>query len=184
MPSILVEDTVDFDTQGNEYIAEYGDIPRRDDGTKYPFALLSPGTAGTVYSDSLTELVEGIIDGYDQAADDDDALWMRVEHLATLAWQAQATSLLNESDREDSPVRFFDEDTITAIFADKLDILDFAEWHAEYPLFLLATSYAPYTPAPRPSGDWIVWLDPYTEQTYLEALAYLGYCEVVILEEA
>lgn len=183
MASILVEDRVATDSYGNDYVAEYADVPEREDGTKYPFALLAPGTPGTVFSDSLTELVEGIIDGYDQAEDDDDALWMRVHHLSTLAWQAQASTLLHEGDRADSPVRFFDEDTITAVFADKLDILEFEEWAVEYPLFLLSTSYAPFTQAPRPKGDWIVWLDPYTERTYLEALAHLGYCEVVVIED-
>ena len=182
MASVLVEDRVGIDPSGNEYVAEYAEVPQREDGSKYPFALIAPTTPGTVFSDSLTELDEGIIDGYDEAEDDDDALWMRVNHLATLAWQAQASTLLHEGNREDSPVRFFDEDTITAVFADKLDILDFDEWAVKYPLFLLTTSYAPYTQAPRPKGDWIVWLDPYTERTYLEALAHLGYCEVVVIE--
>lgn len=153
-------------------------IPVRDDGSLYPFSLSAVGYGGVVFSDNLTELVEGLIDGYSDVTDDGEALWLRVQHLSLLAWQAQVSSLLHEDGVEDSQVPNFDEDVITAIFADKLDILDFDRWDVEYPLFLLATSYAPYTQAPRPEGDFLIWLDPYTEQTYISALGALGIAEV------
>lgn len=158
------------------------EAPLNEGGNPFPFVLNARGHAGAVYSDNLTELVEGLIDGYSDVEDDGEALWLRVQHLSLLAWQAQVASLLYEDGLEDSAVRDFDEDVITAIFADKLDILDFERWDVEYPLFLLSTSYAPYTPAPRPHGDFLVWLDPYSEQTYLSALAVLRIAEVRMME--
>jgi hypothetical protein len=75
------------------------------------------------------------------------------------------------------------EDTLIALSMDKWEMFDeIAEWNHKVPLVLVATGYAPYNSTPRPTGN-VLWLDPFTETTYLETLAEIGLIELMVRED-
>lgn len=64
-------------------------------------------------------------------------------------------------------------DVLTAIFT---------EWtNADVPLVLVATEYAPYGTAVKPAGN-VMWVDPFTETTFLDTLSEIGIVELLVNE--
>jgi len=139
-------------------------------------ALLVATDSTVIYGDSVSELVDHLLDGHSAAALDEQ-LEMRLEALANAAAHAQAAVLA------DHPVEGLDEDTLTVFMHDRLaTVIAFEEYDGEIPLFLLATSYAPFSAVPAPAGKAIVWLDPSTELTFLQSLGATGAVELLVRE--
>jgi hypothetical protein len=71
------------------------------------------------------------------------------------------------------------EDVLT-LFTPRDEKLDeFPEWSYPVPLVLVASGYALYTATARPSGN-VLWIDPYTETTYLDGLVGAGLLELYV----
>ncbi|WP_433673855.1 hypothetical protein [Microbacterium gorillae] len=140
------------------------------------FALLDPASGHIAYADTVSELVDQLIDGHG-GADEDTQLGLRVDALAHHAGQAQAVVLAAAGDASAQ----LDEDALTVILHDRhSEAPVFDSWESDAPLFLMATSFAPYTDVPCPSGDTIVWLDPSTERSFLDALGAVGVAELMV----
>ena len=151
------------------------ELPVQADGKPYPFAMAYRDTV--IFATDRDELVSVLIPGYTKA-DGDEALFARyrscVEVANTLQPRLAADALeAGVFDTQSSP-----EHVLTALFTSRYEkIDDFARWDHEVTLVLVATGYAPYTANARPEGR-ILWLDPYTEATYLASLEEAGVVEL------
>jgi len=162
------------------------EVLTHDDGSAFPIAFVATDGAA-VFADSLGEVVNQIIDGYDALPEatlsSDERLEARIDSLAQFAGSGQAVILAALTESGELSIDDVDEDTLTALFAEKDGVvLEFDEWESDIPLLLLTRSYVPYTDVPSPAGERIVWLDARNERTYLEALELLGVGEVMVSE--
>lgn len=142
----------------------------------WQYALL--GADSTLYTDSLTDVVGAVIDGYsdlgDTDSDHDEALAMRYDHTVRLAQFFQAS--VNSASAE--VIAAMSDDELGDVFASKGSVVVSREWTSQVPLFLVATDYAPFTARPAPTGN-VVLLDPSTEMTFVQALVAFGLVELV-----
>lgn len=138
--------------------------------SELPVAWLQPN-GSAIMADTLTEVVASIVDGYDDAGDE-DALAARHDALVAIATDAQVVLL------DDVDLASLSELELTMVSTDK-DILVTGAWTGPVPLLLIATSYEPYTGSPVPDGE-VVLLDPYTERTFLDSLVKLGLGELMV----
>lgn len=148
-------------------------------GAQTPFALLDTLTSEVTYARTLSELVDALVDGHgDHQPTPEGAaaqLMLRADALASHAARAQATVIADVS------ITGLDEDALTVLMHDRrTEVVHFTGWSSDVPLFLLETSYFPFTPAPRPTGDAIVWLNPHTERTFIDSLSALGLVELYV----
>jgi len=167
--------------------AEDPTIPRNEKGEPYYAAFVRPDGA-TLFADTLTELVGGLINDYplvlgaDTITEDTgEALLMRLEALAGAAASTQA--LIAASVQEDS-ARRFSEYELTALFTNKDEPVTHLEepWDdEEVQLLLLTTNYSPFTQVEKPNGKGITWLDPTNERAFLESLATVLGCKFWVL---
>lgn len=155
-------------------------LPTREDGTQYPFALAFDDRV--ILAETRTELTAEVIEGYADIEDgeegDGEALWARYNaavHFATTLQQVLAANAVEEGTFDPSQES---EDTLTALFTPRSEKIDeISEWRGTVPLVLVASSYAPYTGSTRPAGN-VKWIDPYTETTFLNGLHELGIAEL------
>lgn len=140
------------------------------------YALITVADGDVTKAETVTELVDGLLEGHAEA-DDADRLTMRLDALALAAGRAQAIVLA------DLGVEGLDEDALTILLHEReSQVVEFERWDSTIPLFLMATGYTPFTDTPRPEGDTIVWLDPSTERTFLDGLQALGIAELLVSE--
>ncbi|GAA4035553.1 hypothetical protein GCM10023063_20110 [Arthrobacter methylotrophus] len=160
-------------------------FPVREDGTQYPFALAWENRA--VFAETRTELTAELIDGYAELPEteegDTGALYARYRasvQIANTLQQVLAASAVEEGTFDPSTQS---EDALTAIFTDREQKIDeIAEWtNQDVPLVLVATEYAPYSTATRPAGN-VLWVDPFTETTFLKTLSDIGIVELIVNE--
>lgn len=157
------------------------------DSPVFPFTFVTGGSPAEVFgSDSLTGIVEGLIEGYadlPEPVDGYDAhLDARIGMLAGLANGLQAASI---AALEEDGALNLSEDELTAVMHPKdAEVLQFDEWTSSAPLLLLDSNYAPYTDVIPPEGDAIVWLNPHDERVFLMSLTRLGIGELWVNGEA
>lgn len=150
-------------------------LPVQGNGSPYPFAMAHRNQV--VFATDRAELVSVLIPGY-LKVDGDDALFARYRSCVEIAntLQPRLAADAHEAgvfDTQSSP-----EAVLTALFTNRYEkIDDFSRWDHEVTLVLVATGYAPYTANARPEGR-ILWLDPYTEETYLATLEEAGVIEL------
>ncbi|QOD05712.1 hypothetical protein [Pseudarthrobacter sp. BIM B-2242] len=151
----------------------------------FPFAISFNDS--TVFASTRTELTAQLIEGYAEIpegeAGNEKALLVRYRSAVDIAntTQGLVAGQASESGQFDPATET--EDTLTALFTDKDQKIDeIAEWTHKVPLVLVASGYAPYNSTPRPTGN-VLWLDPYTETTYLESLAEIGLIELLVRED-
>lgn len=151
-------------------------VPRHDDDLAWPYAMATE--AGTLFADTVTELVAELIPGYGEIPETADgataALHARYEAAVSHANLIQGLLAAVGNAEGDFDAATESESTLTALFADREQfVADFTAWEHKVPVVLIATDYAPYTDVPRPSGN-ITWLDPATETSLLQSLRELG----------
>lgn len=158
-------------------------LPLREDGTAYPFALAWDDRA--VLAETRTELTAELIEGYADLPKteegDTEALYARYRaavHIANSLQQVLAAKATEEGTFDPS---LQSEDTLTALFTDRAEKIDeIAEWtNKDVPLVLVATEYAPYATATKPTGN-VLWVNPFTETTFLDSLSTLGFVEFFV----
>ena len=159
-------------------------FPVREDGTPYPFALAWEERA--VLAESRTELTAEIIEGYADLPEteegDTEALYARYRTSVQIANTLQQVLAANATEEGTFDPSTQSEDVLTAIFTDRSEKIDeIAEWTNTVPLVLVATEYAPYSTATKPAGN-VLWVDPFTETTFLDTLSDLGLVELFINE--
>lgn len=146
-------------------------VPVNADGEEYRHILIRADE--TIAGDSVTDLLEAIIDGYDQIdhtpEGDVEALGLRYDaavHVANLAQMAQ-------NEYVGIPEGITDDEYV-ALTADRSSPLamDF-EWTLDPTLVLVATDYAPYTDIPAPEGN-VHFINPHTEESFLLTTSDVG----------
>jgi hypothetical protein len=164
--------TVDTDENGDLPAT----LPTQEDGTPFPFVMEVSDTV--VFSDSRTDLVGLIIDGYDQipktADGDREALLARAAFASRyadglqqlLVSRAIEDGAFNVNDASQPVMEALFNSRATHAFQSKS-----GEWNGPVPLVIAAHLYAPYQDTPQlPRGDVIV-IDGYTETTFLETVS-------------
>lgn len=166
-----------------------GDLPETIpvnpvDGTLFPFVMAFNDSV--ILAETRTELAAELIEGYaeipDTEAGNEEALFARYRSCVDIANTTQGLIAGQAAETGTFDPAVETEDILTALFTDKSEKIDeIAEWSHKVPLVLVATGYAPYNSTPRPAGN-VLWLDPYTETTYLGTLADTGLIELVVQE--
>lgn len=160
-------------------------LPVREDGTAYPFALAWEDKA--VLAESRTELTAELIEGYADLPEteegDTEALYARYRTSVQIANTLQQVLAANATEEGKFDPSLQTEDVLTAIFTDRAEKIDeITEWtNADVPLVLVATEYAPYGTAVKPTGN-VLWVDPFTETTFLDTLSEIGIVELLVNE--
>lgn len=147
------------------------------------FALLTLPDGNQIEGDSRSEIVDQIIPGHGDIPETEDgiatALALRENYLSHVAQRAQATVMAALTDTAPDAISTLSEDALTAIYHDRsTDTIELGVWDSDIPLFLMASSYVPYTQVPRPAGTAVVFLDPLNEATFLDSLQVAGFAEL------
>lgn len=136
-------------------------------------------------SGSLTDLVGKLVPGYTSmpagSEGDDAALLARWEHAVAVANLVQQVVLGASVKIGEFDVNIATEDTLTVLFADRINPVGAGEWTEKVPLVLIASSYAPFTDREPPTGN-VRWINPHNERTFLESLAAVGVIEFEAVE--
>lgn len=164
-------------------IAEDGSLPetlpRQADGSSFPFALELGATL--VFSDSRTDLVGLIIDGYDtieETADGDlEALIARSSFASRYADSLQQMLVAQAVDDGRLSLNEASQTVLEALFNSRATHTyqsKSGEWNGPVPLVVSAHLYMPYQDSPPvPKGDVLV-IDGFTETTFLDSLSAAG----------
>ncbi|MBT2504290.1 hypothetical protein [Curtobacterium sp. ISL-83] len=145
-------------------------------------AATNPSTGVTILGTSNTDVVAAIIDGYD-ATDTQEAFLQRLDFaVKTAAFQQGILAVISQEEGT-LDIATAGEDTLTAFFADRSEPAKVTEWTSPVPLVHVATHYERYGELPRPTGENVHLLDPYTEVTLLLSLQEMGALEVSFRDE-
>lgn len=160
-------------------------LPVLEDGSRFPFSMATETAA--VFAETRTELIGHLIDGYadlpESTEGDDTAMWIRYKAAVDLAGIHQQVVAAEAANAGSFDPSVEDEDTLTTIFTPRSEKIDeIASWDRSFPLVLVASGYAPYTTTVRPTGN-VLWVDPYTEKTFLDTVEGLGLIEVFVQED-
>jgi hypothetical protein len=155
--------------------------PVNEYGEPYAYALLHDGGSAVTYADTFTELVEQLIDGYDQIAWDNtaDADMARGLYLQAVRTRAQAR-ILGSAAR--GTYTYDEQAAMTEVIPAPGPV-----WTCPVPIVLVDAFYEPFTRRPRPEseprdgstpGTNIIWLSWADEKSFIESLHNVG--EVVL----
>jgi len=164
-----------------------------DDTTTTPtpdeeFVLLFPSPGQAIYAPDRTGLVEALIPGYGDldanVEGDDEALYLRYNAAKNIAAQVRETifgSMVSEGKVSYGDYTEDELNTILPHGAFEPGPPFTGEWTDRVPLVLLRTDYAPFSAYEAPSGN-VLYIDPYTETTFLDSLDALGLFKVIVRE--
>lgn len=159
------------------------EVPRRSDGTLYRFELIFDAGRYRAYADTLTELCEQLIAGYDGLEGDVAQAAARIAYAVRAQVHLQAAMVA--------------EAGLASCTGEERELLlgprhvppAPSRWEAEVPLVLVDTYYQPLGEIPRPHshprsggvpGSNLVWLCPADEASLVGSLAAAG---VVVVSE-
>lgn len=126
-----------------------------------------------IYGNSRSEIVDQLLPEHANIREgvegDEERFLLRLESLQQLA------SLYQAVEATDLTLEELNEDALTILLHDRsCEVVEFTEWDSDIPLYLLSTTYAPFTERVAPTGESIVWLNAHTETTFLESLERAG----------
>ena len=81
-------------------------------------------------------------------------------------------------------VEAMDEELRRSISGNRYPQPDITEWSHTVPLVLSQHDYAPYGPKPKPTGENIWWINPFTERSLIQSLDRIGDIQVFYRKEA
>lgn len=149
-------------------------LPVRDDGTDYAFAMVHENRV--ILADSRAELT-GYLTGIRPDDNEGDALFTRYLACVNFANMLQPRLAAAADEAGVFSAQTAAESVLSALFTDRYEKVDnFTKWTQDVPLVLVASGYAPYTGNARPAGN-IIWLDPFTDETFLDSLSAAGVIE-------
>lgn len=154
------------------------DIALDRDGAEPWYAALEYEHGTIVLADTLTELVQTLIDDYDPDTTSIRgayaALDARYDFAVQVAGTRQALQafVMNQEGLFDHEAE--SEEVLTTLFSEKdLFVPEIEEWAHQVPLVLIVTDYFPHSDRNLPIGN-IQWIDPTDELTLLKSLDVLG----------
>ena len=165
---------------------QLAEVPVHEDGTAYPFALSNPES--TTFADTRTEIIAELLEGYGAIPEGEDgdgiALIARHEAALVLASRLQEMLAADAVNNGTWNAAEASEDVLTAIFTPRSEgvAFDGQVWNETVPLVLVATSFAPLTDRERITGN-VLWIDPYTETTFLQTLGEANLIDLRIQDE-
>lgn len=132
----------------------------------------------TVRADRNDELLAAVIGfEYLEESDPEVLFLMRLEQAIVIATAVQESIVANAVQRRDLD-ETTDEDTWTALLAERETVHPGVRWEHQVPLVLVSSLFAPYTERDQPIGN-IAWIDPTDDVTTLESLQGLGVIELL-----
>ena len=156
-----------------------------DTGEAFIYCVVLPNGVDMLFADGIADFVDGLIPGY-LSKDIDEAAEARIllaGHAAS--WlQAQAIATLTEEELNN-----LDEADLIALLAPRLgpDAAVADWWTVDIPLYVVETSYEPYTDVPRPASskdgrkdlDPIQWIRPAGEEDLVVSLHEAGFIRLM-----
>lgn len=146
----------------------------KTDGASFAFAAVTEQQ--TVWGDSRSDLVDGLIDGHADSGDD-DRLRLRYDVLDAARVLRQAAYAAKAAENGWDPATE-GEEVLTQIFS-KTPPFVTGSWDHPVMLVRLRTDYVPFTEVLLPVGN-IEFLDPANETTFLASLEKLGAIQVLV----
>lgn len=144
-------------------------------------AVTNLTTGDTVLAESVTEVVQELVENYDPS-DPEKAFLQRLDWVERATGLQQGLLAVAAANEGTLDIDTIGEDALTALFADRSEPAEVLVWDFEVPLLHVASHYDPYTERPRPVGANVHLIDPYTELTLLLSLASAGSLEVSFRE--
>lgn len=131
----------------------------------------------TVRADRYDELLAAVIGPeYLEESDSEVLFLMRLEQAIVIATAVQESIVAAAVQRHDLD-ETTDEDTWTALLAERETVDPGVRWEHKVPLVLVTILFVPYTERDQPIGN-IAWIDPTDDVTMLESLQSLGVIEL------
>ncbi|WIB65624.1 hypothetical protein [Curtobacterium sp. MCBD17_040] len=153
-----------------------------DDDVSWYVAVTNPTDGTTVLADSATAAVAALIDGY-SGEDPEEAFLQRFDYAVRTTALQQGLVAVAAQEEGTFDVATAGEDVLTALFSDRGEVAEVSEWTLPLPFIHVASHYEPYTETPRPSGENVFLIDPYTEVTLLVSLSAAGTLDVSFRDE-
>jgi len=156
-------------------------VPRRADGGLYRYEMVFEGFAARAYADSVTELCEHLIPGYDELNEDVAQVAARIQHAVRVQVHLQAEILIRHGVGGCTPAE------AALLLGSRHEPPVVELWQPGVPLVLVDVYYEPLGPLPRPKGvprgggpegSNLIWLRPGDEAGLVDSLAEAG-CIVV-----
>lgn len=158
----------------------------QDNGEPWPLVLLLDEKS-TMYTDSYTDILGVLVDGYEEIPDDEEgdtqALLMRVEHAVVVASTIQAMMLHDAVAEGVVDIGEADEDFLSTLLTDRTQPIRIDSWDHDVSLVLLTIDYAPFNVLHAPPSGNIVWLDPSDEADYVRSLNSAGAITLLVQQD-
>jgi hypothetical protein len=155
------------------------EVPRREDGTLYPYEMIYDGEGRRAYADTPWELLTTLIPGYGELASPVDQAQARI------ALCTRAQTLLQAALNAELGLDGCDADQKAVLLASRHEPPRVQRWTAPVPLVLVTAFYQPVGPLPAPStagAGQLVWLDPGDDMTLLITLHQAGIVTVAVAD--
>ena len=146
------------------------DPPKKDNGSNYLFEMIYDGGSWRGYSDTPTELMEGLIPEYPELISPKEKAAARIRLALRLQVQLQAVLAASEDFAQCSA------EQQQAILAPRDTPPVVSRWDAPVPLVLVTTFYKPAGRLPRTEGPdgSLIWIEPDDEWSLLVSLHKAG----------
>lgn len=157
-------------------------VPNSPHGRRFRYLTYLPGGDDLVFSDTLEETLPFLISGYDSMTDETDKAASRIMLADSVARILQSEALLATSRTDHS------EEEWAALHAPRIgsNAVRADWWRCLTPLYVVETSYQPYTDLSRPASttstgaeDAIRWIRPAEEEDFLLSLDSVGYLRIM-----
>lgn len=151
-------------------------------GRRFHYLTYLPGGTDILFTDAITEVLDFLIPGYADLPGEEDSAVARITLADSVARILQSSALL-EVDRND----FTDEEWAT-LNAPRIgsNAAQADWWRSNTPLYVVETSYQPYTNLPRPAAannatqeSPIRWIRPAEEEDFIISLHEAGFLRVM-----
>ena len=161
---------------------EATEVVLNEHGRPYALGMVMPGGEDFCYADSMHDLLCGLLPGYEKETNDEEKAFQRIV-LADRAATIRQAEILVTAD-----VDTVSESEWATLNAPKTgpETASADWWRSTIPLFLVTTSYEPYTGRSRPASNQdgvkpnnLYWVDPADEESLMMSLHDIGYVRVM-----
>lgn len=169
-------------------VDQHGFVPtpiNPDTRESYRYCLVLPSNEEMMFADTMPDLVDGLIPGY-QRMNVDEAAEARILYAGHAAAWLQARVIATLTDEE---IAALDPADILTLLAPRLgpDAPQADWWRLDIPLYVVETSYQPYTDLLRPASDkdgrkdldTIVWIRPVETEDFLQSMHEAGFIRLM-----
>jgi|AACY02.3.fsa_nt_gi hypothetical protein len=151
-------------------------------GRRFHYLCYLPGGTDIVFTDTVTNIIDFLIAGYSDLPNEEEAAVARITLADSIARILQSQVLL-DVDR----ASFTDEEWATLNAPRVGSAAAQADWwRSNTPLYVVETTYEPYTDIPRPAAagadtqeSTIRWIRPADEEDFLLSLHEVGFIRLM-----